>query len=162
MTKDASKQPATRRRANRPQNSLAERGAVLDASSVQGDPAVVAFLQKLEHRLKPELEAIRRIILDADPEIREGIKWNAPSFRTTDWFATLNLRSKNGTERVWLILHTGAKVKAAATGVKIADPTGLLEWLAKDRAVVMFVDANDVKAKRRPLGCVIQEWIRQV
>ena len=61
-------------------------------SSDATDPAVIDFLDKLEHPLKPEIETIRQIILGVSPTIREGIKWNSPSFRTTDYFATLNLR----------------------------------------------------------------------
>ena len=84
------------------------------------DPAVFDYLDKLEHPLKAEIETVRQIILGVSPEIREGIKWNSPSFRTTDYFATLNLRQG----RVWLILGTGAKVKPTAqTGLSIPDPT---------------------------------------
>ena len=90
--------------------------------------------------------------------IREGIKWNSPSFRTTDYFATLNLRE----DRVWLILHTGAKVKAnAKTGIPIADPSGLLKWLAKDRALVTFESAKDIQSKRVALVSIVREWIRE-
>ena len=141
---------------------IAENAALVDAkkpTSSRTDPAVDAFLNDLDHPLKAEVEAVRRIILGADPAIREGIKWNAPSFRTTDWFATLNLRQ----DQVWLILHLGAKKKAAAaTGIDIADPAGLLEWLAKDRAVVKFADGADVKAKRAALKAFVREWIRLI
>src|SRR5687768_8832194 len=83
------------------------------------DPGVAEFMRTLDHPLKRELEAIRRIILGVSPEVREGIKWNAPSFRTTDFFATVNLRSgeRAGTHSVWLILHTGARTKET-TGLK--------------------------------------------
>jgi hypothetical protein len=60
------------------------------------DAAVAAFLRGLEHPLKQELEAVRRLILAASPTIHEGIKWNAPSFRTDEYFATMNLRARNG------------------------------------------------------------------
>ena len=121
------------------------------------DPAVIDFLDKLDHPLKPEFETVRRIILGVSPEIREGIKWNAPSFRATDYFATLNLRQG----RLWLILHTGAKVKPTAqTGLPIPDPTHLLEWLANDRAVVKFTDAADVQAKRAALEAIVREWVQ--
>ena len=66
--------------------------------------------------------------------IEEGVKWNSLSFRTRggqgEWFATVNLREKQG---VGLILRFGAKKNALSeTGVAIADPAGLLRWLAKD------------------------------
>ncbi|MGA9521271.1 MAG: DUF1801 domain-containing protein [Myxococcaceae bacterium] len=131
-----------------------------DSSSSQQEAAVVEFLRELDHPLKSEIEAVRQIILGVSPEIREGIKWNAPSFRTTDFFATFHLRNRDS---VRLILHTGAKVKASAKkGVEIADPAGLLEWLADDRCMVTFVDAADVQAKRTPLKAVIREWIARL
>src|SRR5262249_33098972 len=63
--------------------------------STQTDPAAVAFLRELDHPLKKEIEAVRKIILCVSPAIREGIKWNAPSFRTSDFFATVFLRDKD-------------------------------------------------------------------
>ena len=134
-----------------------------ELSSAQKYPAVLAFLRELDHPRKKEIEAVRQIILGVSPEIREGIKWNAPSFRTTDYFATVNLRTKGGEERVWLILHTGAKVKkTATTGIKIADPSGLLPWLANDRCLVTFRDGKDIQAKRAALEDIVREWIGQL
>ena len=129
----------------------------------QTDSAVVAFLRALDHPLKKDIEAVRQIILDVGPEIHEGIKWNAPSFRTTEYFATLNLRAKDGKDRVWLILHLGAKAKDNSTkGMKIADPAGIVTWLAKDRCLLTFDDAKDIKAKRTALQAIIREWIREL
>ncbi|WP_437629914.1 DUF1801 domain-containing protein [Sorangium sp. So ce854] len=132
--------------------------APLDPGSPQTHPAVIAFLRELEHPLKQEIEALRRIILAVSPEIREEIKWNAPSFRTTEHFATFNLRTK---DRVRLILHMGAKVKGTATmGVEIEDPAGLLEWLAKDRCLVTFGDEGEIREKRAGLETILRAWIR--
>jgi len=138
---------------------IAESSSQAGASkrAAKSDPAVAAFLKELEHPLKSVIEAVRRLILAASPEICEGIKWNSPSFRTTEFFATLNLRDG----RVWLILHTGAKVKANATkGIDIADPASLLQWLAKDRALVTFNDDRDFKTKRTALQSLIRAWIK--
>ena len=122
------------------------------------DAGVAAYMAALDHPLKPALEALRQAILAASPSIAEGIKWNMPSFRTTDYFATTNLTGKTGLR---LILHTGAKVKAsAATGLAIDDPTGLLKWLAKDRALIGFADLAEVKARRAALQAIIRAWIK--
>jgi uncharacterized protein YdhG (YjbR/CyaY superfamily) len=132
---------------------------VTSRGNSQTDAAVVAFLRDLDHPLKSEIEAVRRIILGVSPEIREAIKWNAPSFRTTEFFATFNLRHG----RAWLILHTGAKVKAdAKKDTKVADPTGLLKWLGKDRCVATFTDGKDVRAKKAALQEIVRVWIRQL
>lgn len=82
--------------------------------------AVDDFMRKLDHPFKREIQAIREIIRNVHPSIAEGGKWNAPSFRTTEYFATINLRAKNG---VGVILHFGAKVRhSATTGVPINAP----------------------------------------
>jgi uncharacterized protein YdhG (YjbR/CyaY superfamily) len=121
----------------------------------QTDPAVDAYLKSLEHPAKKEIEAIRKIILGVDPAIREGIKWNSPSFRLDDWFATLNLHKG----QVRLILHSGAKAKSMDMS-NVADPKGLLQWLAKDRAMVTFEGEKDLKSKRTALVAVVKIWIR--
>ena len=127
------------------------------AVTAQTDPAVVAMMRDLAHPRKPAIAAVRTLILGASPAIREGVKWNAPSFRTTEWFATFHLREQ---AQVKLILHLGAKVKASAvTGVKVADPAGLVEWLGKDRGMVTFADARDVAARGPALAALVRAWI---
>lgn len=122
--------------------------------------AVDAFMQGLDHPFKNEIETIRRTILAADPAIAEGIKWNVPSFRTTEYFATLNLRAKAG---LGVILHLGAKVRdTATTGVSIHDPEQLLTWLAKDRAGVTFAGAADIDAKQPAFTALLKQWIFHV
>ncbi|MBC7773184.1 MAG: DUF1801 domain-containing protein [Pyrinomonadaceae bacterium] len=130
---------------------------------------VDTFMQELDHPLKESLEAVRRLILGVSPEIHEGIKWNSPSFRTADWFATINVQGGGRPPRpgeapsLRIILHAGAKVKESATkGLTIADPEGMLKWLAKDRCLVTLGDAADVQAKGKGLAAIIREWIAQL
>ena len=147
MTQKGSKAPDDSGKARPPKRAAAEQ-------------TVDGFLAKLDHALKPQIIALRPIILGADPSITEGIKWNAPSFRTSEWFATMRLHGKDGMQ---LILHFGAKKGDITTkGVTIPDPHGLLEWLAKDRAVVRFSGVADVAAKQHALAELIREWIRHV
>lgn len=116
------------------------------------------FLASLDHPRKQEILAVRHIILGADPRIAEGIKWNAPSFRTSEYFATTHLRTRDG---VQIILHRGAKVRDGA-GLAINDPALLLEWLGKDRASVRFRDLKDIETQRSAFMDVIRQWIEQV
>jgi len=121
---------------------------------------VETFLAALEHPLKPELLVLRQIILDADPSIAEGIKWKAPSFHTSEYLATVNLRAKDG---VQVILHFGAKKRDDLTArAAIVDPESLLEWLASDRALAKFRDMKELDAKRSAFTNVIRQWIKHV
>ena len=119
---------------------------------------VDSFMAELEHPHKPAIEAIRRVVCGADPAIAEGIKWNAPSFRTAGYFATTHLRAKQG---VGLILHLGAKV-SDLPGVTIDDPDGLLTWLARDRAIVTFANGDEVRNRKAALEHIVRQWIRHV
>jgi uncharacterized protein YdhG (YjbR/CyaY superfamily) len=137
-----------------------KRAAKPSVNASQIDPAVAAYVEALDHPLRKELEAVRRLILGVSPDIREGIKWNSPSFRTTEYFATINVQDSN---RLRLILHTGAKAKSSATaGLPIADPTGLLKWLAKDRCLVTLAAGKELPAKLAALEAILRQWIRHL
>ena len=124
------------------------------------DPAVTTLLNGLDHPLKSELETVRGLILGASPQITEAVKWNAPSYRTTDFFATVNLRSKKGVE---LVFHTGAKVKKnGAADLQIPDPTNLVKWLAKDRCLVTLGAGKELRARKAAFVSLVQEWIRHL
>lgn len=120
--------------------------------------AVDSFMQSLSHPHKPAIEVLRRLICSADHRIAEGIKWNAPSFHSHEYFATVHLRAKEG---IGLILHLGAKARAGEMA-PIADPDALLTWLGKDRAMVSFADADEVHAKSRALTAILKQWLEQV
>lgn len=121
---------------------------------------VAGFLAGLQHPREREILALRRAILAADPSIQEGIKWNSVSFRTSEWFATVHLRARQG---VQLILHSGARKRPGAPSPKIIpDPAGLLEWLADDRATVKLRDLADLEAKRPALTALLKSWIERV
>jgi predicted transport protein len=118
-----------------------------------------AFMAALDHPLKAEFETLRAIILGVDPAITDGVKWNSISFRTTEWFATINLRS---TDKVQVILHLGAKVGKVVVADAIEDPKGLLVWLGKDRATLTLNPGKAVKASRVAVAAIIQSWIASV
>lgn len=121
---------------------------------------VERFLAALEHPAKPEILALRAIVRGVDPAVRESIKWNAPSFSTTEHFATFQLRHKGG---VQLVLHMGmtprTDVRARAA---IADPESLLDWRSADRATVTFRDAREIEARKRAFVNVLRLWITYV
>lgn len=122
--------------------------------------SVDAFFGSLDHPHTDALRELCNIITATDPSISGGIKWNVPSFRTSDWFATLNVRTKQG---VGVVMHFGAKKRDDLVArASIADPTGLLTWLADDRAVVAFRDLADVHAKRSAYAALLREWITHV
>jgi hypothetical protein len=122
--------------------------------------AVDALLVSLNHPATPEIQMLRAVVCDVSPSIQEGVKWKAPSFRLDEYFATINLREKQG---VGVVLHFGAKVRDVAAGPEsIDDPDKLLKWLAKDRATVRFSGKDDIAARKSALQAVLRQWIRFV
>ena len=137
-----------------------ETKAAKHRSAADTSEAVDEFMVTLKHPSIAEISALRTIVVGVDKSIGEGIKWNAPSFRTSEYFATTNLRAKAG---IGLVLHLGAKVRELPVGgVKITDPTKLLRWLAEDRAMVEFTSLKDIKENAAALQAVVRQWIRYV
>jgi uncharacterized protein YdhG (YjbR/CyaY superfamily) len=148
------------KKAKAPPKPDRKRGAGPDSGNSQIDPAVTEFLRDLDHPLKRDIEVVREFILGVNAEIREGIKWKATSFRTEDYFATFNLRA---TDCVQFIFHKGAKVKDNSTkGMQIADPAGLIKWLAKERCLVTVGTGKEIQANRAALESIVREWIGQL
>ncbi len=137
-----------------------KRKPAIHGSPADSTAAVDEFMRALDHPRKKEVEAIRAAILGTDRSISEGIKWNAPSFRTSEYFATTNLREKKG---VGVILHLGAKVRELPRGgVVVDDPEGLLQWLGKDRAMVVFASFEDFRARKAAFERIVRQWITHV
>ncbi|MDQ0112386.1 DUF1801 domain-containing protein [Paenibacillus harenae] len=128
------------------------------ANKRSGEELVDEFMDTLEHPLKDAIVVVRRLILKVNENITEHIKWNAPSFCVNNEDRiTFNLQGK-GFFR--LVFHTGAKAKQN-TDIKplIEDPTGLLEWVATDRAIIKLMNLNDVELKKNDLVKVVAKWV---
>lgn len=127
---------------------------------VRFNPVTSTLLDSHKHPLRRELDQLRTIILNADKSIEEGVKWNTASFRTTDWFATLN--GPKHVKEPMLILHAGAKARGIVLKERIPDPEGLIRWLGNDRAQITFKDAPDIEAKAKALQAIVSAWIRLI
>jgi hypothetical protein len=116
------------------------------------------FMERLDHPLKEGVERLRAAILDSNDQITEHIKWNAPSFRYAgEDRMTFKLFP---VERVLLVFHRGAKVKGDDAGDFVFDDdSGLLRWVANDRAVVALRNVEDVEAKQPALVDVVNRWV---
>jgi len=120
---------------------------------------VSTFMSTLDHPLTSGIEAVRQLVLSADPRLREQIKWNAPSFALTDDLVTFNLRSQ---QTLQIIMHTGAKKRATPLTITVADPAGLLRWLASDRGIITFSSLEEIASNGAALVDLVRQWIAQV
>ncbi len=118
---------------------------------------VDGFMAALDHPLGDGVQELRAAILASDPGITEVVKWNAPSFRYAG-VDRVTFRLQPG-DRLQLVLHRGAAVRDDAADFRFEDPSGLLEWVAADRAVISFRDLADVTAKLPAVVDVVRRWV---
>ena len=121
--------------------------------------AVHALLEGLEHPHKAGILELREWILKLDPRITEEVKWNAPSFKLEDHFATFRLHPPKG---IQLILHTGAKAKSNSRHFVVADPEGLLAWPATDRSVLTIASAEELCVYKAQVQGILKQWVAQL
>ena len=119
--------------------------------------AVDAFMAELQHPLKAGIEQLRSAILASNGEITEHVKWNAPSF-CYGGVDRATFRLQPG-DRLQLILHRGAKTRNDSADFRFEDRSGLLEWLAPDRAVVTFRDLPDIDARQAIVVNLVNRWV---
>lgn len=117
---------------------------------------VERFRQGLDAGVLQTVDAIRTIVAGAHPDLKEGIKWNAPSFALGgDDLITLGLERSGG---VRVVLHRGAKIKAL-DGFRFEDPDGLARWPSPDRGVIVFRDVADVAQHAGALSDLCSRWL---
>jgi hypothetical protein len=128
-----------------------------NAKPTDGTAAVDAFMEDFDHPMKAEMEALRIIIRSVDAAIEEGIKWNGPSFRCNEYFATFHTRPR---DFVHVIFHKGAKVRGSdKPDATVDDPSGLLQWLGRDRCAAKFHDMKDIEDKKTAFEHIVRQWI---
>ena len=122
---------------------------------------VDAYMRDLQHPLKDMAEALRQIILSANKEIGEEVKWNNPTF-----FYAGAMRPFNPKEykRYLIVLNLHKKdhiMLVFPSGAKIEDTSGLLIGdYADGRRLALFYGIDEVKAKEKALQKVIKKWLK--
>ena len=111
------------------------------------DLKIAAYMKSLKHPLKAEVEEVRKIIKNSHADIRERIKWNAPSYYTNTDLLSFNLRNS---EQVHLVLHHPAIEK-------ISSP--LLQGDYKGRRMIYFKNMKEVRSYKKELQRIITELI---
>ncbi len=121
--------------------------------------AVTEYLAKLDHPHKAGIEELRCIILGLDKRITEEIKWNAPSFKIEDHFATFKLYPQ---KNIQLVLHTGAKAKSNTKSFVVEDPDNLLKWPATDRCVLSLASSAALESHRPSVLRILEQWLAKL
>ncbi|HRD64772.1 MAG TPA: DUF1801 domain-containing protein [Candidatus Competibacter sp.] len=122
-------------------------------------PDVNSFMEQLDHPFKADIERLRTAIMGIAPIITEEIKWNAPSFKINDHFATFKLYP---TKNIQIVLHTGAKPKIPQKAFSLDDPHKLLKWPAIDRCVLTLQSSSQAVELEQVVIKMVKEWIQQL
>ena len=110
---------------------------------------VDVFMKTLtDYPLLEEIEALRTIIKKSSPKIKERIKWNAPSYFTTDNIVTFGPRKY---DKVLLVFHHPYIVNIKSD---------LLEGDFKDRRLAWFNNLKEINAAKKEITRIIVENIK--
>jgi hypothetical protein len=121
---------------------------------------VDAYISKLKHPLKEVIAALRRIILDADAEIGEEIKWNAPTFFYTGEMKPFNPKEYKRYIVVFNLYRRDCIRLVFPSGAKIKGSKELLEGDYPDgRRLALFRNMDDVTSRSRTLQQAIKQWL---
>lgn len=72
-----------------------------------GENDVDAWFEKHDNPMKPVVQEVRKVILQADQRIEETIKWQAPTFMYRGNLASFFPKSKRHAS---LMFHVGARI----------------------------------------------------
>jgi hypothetical protein len=113
---------------------------------VNENPAVVAFIEGLDHPLKDAILAVRTAILEADGRMTESIKWKSPTFEFKGNLASIDPKAK---KHVTVLFHTGATIPGVHP---------ILQGGGEVARYVRFADLAAVDAARPALSAIVRAW----
>ena len=122
--------------------------------SVAPAGGVNALLAALEHPNKEGIELLRKAILGVDPRIPEEVKWNAPSFKLEDHFATFKLHPPGS---IQLVLHTEAKPKSPLQQFNLTGAEKFVKWAAPDRCVLTLSSTEAAREHTQHVASLVRQ-----
>jgi hypothetical protein len=110
---------------------------------------VDAWMAKYDNPMKPVVQAVREVILEADTRIAETIKWQAPTFVYKGNLASFFPKAK---QHASLMFHTGASIVGDFPSFEGGKEIGRF---------MKFADLVDVERKADDLRRVVKAWCDQ-
>ncbi|MHC1774174.1 MAG: DUF1801 domain-containing protein [Lentimicrobium sp.] len=124
---------------------------------------VAEYYFNIDHPMKEVVEALRKIILSADQEIAEQIKWNSPAFYYTGHMKPFDPKEYKRDIVVFNLHKKDTVLLVFPTGARISDTSGLLEGNFTDgRKVAKFVSPEEVSRRGEALKTLIRLWLAGV
>lgn len=133
------------------------------AEKLTNEEQVAEYFRALDHPLREVIEALRSVILAADDEVGEQIKWNSPSFYYTGEMKPFDPKEYKRDIVVFNLHKKDSVLLVFPTGAVVDDKTGLLEGKFTDgRKTAKFTTLNEVKNREKDLQSVIKDWLKMV
>ncbi len=121
---------------------------------------VLERIQNLEENFSLKVQAVREVILQAYPSIKEKIEWNFPCFYVGETVAPSGLTDRENV-LIEMNLRHNKIILVFPTGTKVKGVTGIYEGSYKDgRRIVPITTLEDLAEKTTALTSVIQQWIK--
>lgn len=119
---------------------------------------VTGFLNNLNHPFRAEIEILRENILNANPNLSENIKWNAPNYLYNgEDRITMKIQPP---KQIQVIFHRGAKALEIPKDRLIDSKSKLLSWKTNDRAVATFRNVKEITETESDFANIIDEWLK--
>ena len=133
------------------------------AEKLTNEEQVAEYFKTLDHPLREVIEALRNVILAADDEVGEQIKWNSPSFYYTGEMKPFDPKEYKRDIVVFNLHKKDSVLLVFPTGAIVDDKTGLLEGKFTDgRKTVRFSTLDEVKNREKDLQKVIKDWLKMI
>ena len=107
---------------------------------------VDAWMVRYDNPQKALVQAVREVILAADPRVGECIKWQAPTFTYKGNIASFFPKAKG---HVSLMFHRGGTIPGSFPG---------LEGEGPEARTFKIVSALDLAARQDDLQAVVRAW----
>ena len=111
------------------------------------NPAVDSWMETYDNPMKDVVQRVREILLAADPQLEEAIKWQAPTFVYRGNLASFFPKAK---AHATLMFHTGATFPGAFPS---------LEGDGKEARSMKITSVDDAEAKREELTAIVAAWM---
>ena len=119
----------------------------VNSKTTSDEEKVNAWVNKLDPKVKVEIETVRKIIKNAGPKLNERIKWNAPSYYYKEDIVTFGPYKES---KILLVFHHPSVVKVKSE---------LLEGDYKDRRLICFKSKAEAEKNKNELLRIINEIV---
>ena len=120
--------------------------------------SVDEFLSELSDDRRQQVEALRTIIKNINPNLTEHIKWNSPSY-VLDGKDRITF-NMHYSDQTMILIHMGATRKEDKKGTPIlSDDFGLVRWNSDIRGTLSFRTLDEIAASKDKIIILLKNWL---